>query len=89
MAPAKADPEKFLVGLGGTCIVDEVQRAPELLIAIKARVDRERRPVLFPDKVGERARAAARSALAVSGATPRHLPFAIILVGRGMAHPLH
>ncbi|MBC7292941.1 MAG: AAA family ATPase, partial [Thermoleophilia bacterium] len=47
LAAAKTDPEGFVGGLGGPCIIDEVQRAPELLTAIKARVDRDRRAGSF------------------------------------------
>jgi predicted AAA+ superfamily ATPase len=39
------DPEGFLAALGdGGAFIDEVQRAPDLLLAIKAIVDREQRP---------------------------------------------
>ncbi|MBU2601054.1 MAG: ATP-binding protein, partial [Actinobacteria bacterium] len=34
-------------GLGGSAVLDEVQRAPGLLLAIKADVDRDRRPGRF------------------------------------------
>jgi uncharacterized protein len=39
-ALASADPQGFVAGLGRRTVVDEVQRAPELLLAIKSRVDR-------------------------------------------------
>ena len=35
------DPAGFIAGLGRRTVIDEVQRAPELLLAIKARVDRD------------------------------------------------
>jgi predicted AAA+ superfamily ATPase len=38
---AAADPAGFVAGLGRTAVIDEVQRAPELLLAIKSRVDRD------------------------------------------------
>ncbi|HOB74469.1 MAG TPA: ATP-binding protein [Phycisphaerae bacterium] len=38
------DPEGFLAGLGTSAIIDEIQRAPDLLLAIKADVDRNRQP---------------------------------------------
>jgi predicted AAA+ superfamily ATPase len=41
---ALADPESFVAHDGQTLIIDEIQRAPELLPAIKRVVDRERRP---------------------------------------------
>lgn len=42
---ALADPEGFLDDLGDDgAFIDEVQRAPDLLLAIKAVVDREQRP---------------------------------------------
>lgn len=45
---ALEDPDGFLAGLGGRgAFIDEVQRAPELLLAIKAVVDREQRPGLY------------------------------------------
>jgi predicted AAA+ superfamily ATPase len=39
---AQADPEGFVAALGRRTVIDEVQRAPELLLAIKSRVDRDR-----------------------------------------------
>jgi predicted AAA+ superfamily ATPase len=47
LAAAKADPDGFIAGLSGPVILDEVQRAPELFLAIKASVDRDRRPGRF------------------------------------------
>ncbi len=47
LAAAKNDPEGFLAGLDGPIVIDEVQRAPELFIPLKAAVDRERRPGRF------------------------------------------
>jgi predicted AAA+ superfamily ATPase len=45
---AQDDPADFVESAGeGLLIVDEVQRAPELLLAIKASVDRDRRPGRF------------------------------------------
>jgi predicted AAA+ superfamily ATPase len=43
---ARSDPDGFVSG-GGTVVIDEVQRVPELLLAIKAAVDRDRRPGAF------------------------------------------
>jgi hypothetical protein len=47
LAAARADPEGFVQGLEGSVILDEVQRVPELFLAIKASVDRDRRPGRF------------------------------------------
>lgn len=45
---ARDDPAAFVASAGdGLLIVDEVQRAPELLLEIKASVDRDRRPGRF------------------------------------------
>jgi hypothetical protein len=44
---ARRDPEGFLTGLGRPVILDEVQRAPALLLAIKSAVDRKRSPGQF------------------------------------------
>jgi predicted AAA+ superfamily ATPase len=47
LAAAEADPTGFLAGLSGPVILDEVQRVPRLALAIKAAVDRDRRPGRF------------------------------------------
>jgi predicted AAA+ superfamily ATPase len=47
LGAARRDPTGFLAGLDGPAILDEIQRAPELLLAIKASVDRDRRPGRF------------------------------------------
>ena len=47
LAAATRDPAGFVAGLGGPVILDEVQRAPELFLALKAAVDRDRRPGRF------------------------------------------
>jgi uncharacterized protein len=44
LAAAKDDPVGFLSGLGESVVIDEIQRAPELFVAIKADVDRNRKP---------------------------------------------
>ncbi len=44
---ALADPEGFVAGLDGPVLIDEVQRAPELLLAIKDAVDRDLTPGRF------------------------------------------
>lgn len=45
---ARSDPRAFVGQAGeGTLVVDEVQREPSLLLAIKASVDRDRRPGRF------------------------------------------
>jgi predicted AAA+ superfamily ATPase len=43
-AAAKHDPTGFISGLGEATVIDEIQRAPELFVAIKADVDRNRTP---------------------------------------------
>ena len=44
---ALADPEGLIAGLRGPVFIDEVQRAPELLLAIKAAVNRDTTPGRF------------------------------------------
>jgi predicted AAA+ superfamily ATPase len=44
---AKSDPAGFINGLQGPVTLDEVQRAPELFLPIKAAVDRDRQPGRF------------------------------------------
>ena len=44
---AKSDPTGFISGLEGPVVIDEVQRAPGLFLAIKAEVDRQRQPGRF------------------------------------------
>ena len=44
---ARADPAGFINALQGPVTLDEVQRAPELFLAIKAAVDRQRQPGQF------------------------------------------
>ena len=46
-AAAKADPAMFLETLGCPACIDEIQYAPELMRAIKARVDAARRPGMY------------------------------------------
>lgn len=46
LSAARADPVGFLRGLD-RAVIDEVQRAPELLLAIKTEVDRDKRPGRF------------------------------------------
>lgn len=46
-ALAAGDPAGFVAGLQRPTVIDEVQRAPELLLAIKERVDLERAPGQF------------------------------------------
>ena len=47
LAAAKDDPAGFVAGLSGPVILDEVQRAPEIFLPIKAEVDRDRTPGRF------------------------------------------
>lgn len=46
-AGASADPTGFVQGRPGLLVVDEIQRVPDLLLAIKASVDRDQRPGRF------------------------------------------
>ena len=47
LAAARRDPAGFVAGLATPVVVDEVQRAPELFVAIKVAVDRDPRPGRF------------------------------------------
>ena len=47
LAAASGDPVGFLAGLSGNVVLDEVQLVPELFRALKATVDRDRRPGRF------------------------------------------
>lgn len=47
LSAARGDPAGFLAGSPQPLVLDEVQRAPELLVAIKAVVDRKRTPGRF------------------------------------------
>lgn len=47
LSAARGDPEGFLAGVEGAVVLDEVQRVPDLFIAIKAAVDRQRVPGRF------------------------------------------
>lgn len=47
LAAARADPVGFTERLGDHAVLDEVQRAPEIFLPIKAAVDRDRRPGRF------------------------------------------
>ena len=42
LAAARSDPAGFIAALTGPVVIDEIQRAPELFLAIKAAVDRDR-----------------------------------------------
>ncbi len=44
---ARRDPVGFIASFTGTVVLDEIQRAPDLLLPIKATVDRDRRPGRF------------------------------------------
>jgi predicted AAA+ superfamily ATPase len=47
LSAANADPVGFVQQAAGTLLIDEVQRAPDLLLAIKAEVDHDQRPGRF------------------------------------------
>ena len=47
LAAAQSDPAGFIAGLSGPVVIDEVQRAPDLFLDIKAAVDQDRAPGRF------------------------------------------
>ncbi|HEV3157427.1 MAG TPA: ATP-binding protein [Candidatus Baltobacteraceae bacterium] len=49
LSAARTDPEAFLTSLDGDglIVIDEIQRVPDMLIAIKASIDRKRNPGRF------------------------------------------
>ncbi|WP_295433281.1 ATP-binding protein [Thermus sp.] len=47
LAAARTDPQGYVANLPLPSVLDEVQRAPELFLPLKARVDREGRPGAF------------------------------------------
>jgi hypothetical protein len=47
LSAAKSDPVAFVSAIDGPVTIDEVQRVPELLLAIKQRVDEDRTPGRF------------------------------------------
>jgi len=47
LAAAKSDPVGFVASLSDKTVLDEVQRAPGLFLALKSAVDRDRRPGRF------------------------------------------
>jgi uncharacterized protein len=47
LSAARDDPAAFITGETRTLVIDEVQRAPDLLLEIKANVDDDRRPGRF------------------------------------------
>jgi len=47
LSAARDDPAGFLAGIEGPVVLDEVQRVPDLFVAIKAAVDRNRAPGRF------------------------------------------
>jgi predicted AAA+ superfamily ATPase len=44
---ARNDPQGFIAGLSGPVVIEEIQRVPEVLMPIKAAVDRDRQPGRF------------------------------------------
>jgi hypothetical protein len=47
LGAARSDPDGFVRAITGPVVLDEIQRAPELYLPLKAAVDRERRPGRF------------------------------------------
>jgi len=62
---ARSDPVGFVSGLGGPVVIDEVQRVPDLLLAVKMAVDDGRTPgqFLLTGSVGLKSRSQAAAAL--------------------------
>src|SRR4029077_7489662 len=73
---ARRDPAGFVEGLPRPVTIDEVQRAPEVLLPIKASVDRRRRPgeFLLTGSAHIELRRGARETLAGRGALLRLRP---------------
>lgn len=46
-AAALEDPDGFMAGIGKPAVIDEIQRAPDLMLAIKVVVDRDNSPGQF------------------------------------------
>lgn len=46
-ASVEADPEAFVSSLPSRALIDEIQRAPDLLLTLKAAIDRDRSPGRF------------------------------------------
>lgn len=70
VAPPAFEPAGFLAGFDGPAFIDEVQRAPELILAIKQVVDGEQKPEQFGiDAIlsTQRARAKRRATAAAPG----------------------
>ncbi len=47
LSAAKEDPQGFVSGFSGPVVLDEVQRVPELFLAIKREIDKRREPGKF------------------------------------------
>jgi hypothetical protein len=47
LSAASGDPQGFIAGLQAPVAIDQIQRVPELLLAIKEAVDRNRRPGMY------------------------------------------
>ena len=47
LAEARRDPDRFVRGLSVPVTIDEAQRVPDLMLAVKAAIDRDRRPGSF------------------------------------------
>lgn len=47
LSAAKADPQGFITTVGSPVFLDEIQRVPEILLAIKLAIDKKRRPGHF------------------------------------------
>ena len=76
-AAAQADPHTF-VRRDRLLIIDEVQRVPDLLPAIKAEVDRDRRPGRFLLTGSARLLSLAEMSASLAGRVRDHRPVAAI-----------
>lgn len=91
LSAARQDPQGFLKGLPRPVILDEVQRAPELLLSVKQAVDRDRKPgsFLLTGSTSARTRGKVRESLAGRAAVLRLWPMTLAeLEGRPAWNPL-
>jgi predicted AAA+ superfamily ATPase len=91
LSAARQDPQSFLKGLPRPLILDEVQRAPELLLAVKQAVDKDRKPgsFLLTGSTSVRTRSKVRESLAGRAAVLRLWPMTLPeLEGRPAWNPL-
>ncbi len=91
LSAARQDPQSFLKGLPRPVILDEIQRVPELLLAVKQAVDKEKKPgsYLLTGSTSVRTRTKVRESLAGRAAVLRLWPMTLAeLEGRPDWNPL-